>query len=158
MSEPKGRRVGWTEESGERGTSERATRQADVSDRHEAERGALSETFVEVRPGLYRDSITLMRISRGLSEHDGVQDALTAMATGLNLDLLGQLGFTAPPDAGPNDLVVAIRAADEMALGTARDLLDSLLAETPAAAGLQDAEAPARTIGAAAARASGRKK
>jgi FdrA protein len=155
MSEPKGRRVGWTEESGELGTSERATRQADVSDRHEAERGALSETFVEVRPGLYRDSITLMRISRGLSEHDGVQDALTAMATGLNLDLLGQLGFTAPPDAGPNDLVVAIRAADEMALGTARDLLDSLLAETPAAAGLQDAEAPARTIGAAAARAAG---
>jgi FdrA protein len=84
-------------------------------------------SWVDVRRGLYRDSITLMQISRGLAERDGVLDALTAMATDLNLELLGQMGFTAPPDVGPNDLVVAIRAADQAALAAARDLLDSML-------------------------------
>ncbi|HEX6469281.1 MAG TPA: FdrA family protein [Streptosporangiaceae bacterium] len=117
--------------------------------------------WVDVRPGLYRDSITLMRISRGLAERDGVLDALTAMATDLNLELLDQMGFTAPPEAGPNDLVVAIRAADEAALAAALELLDSLLTEVPAAGsggpgepGGQDAgrASPARTTGAAAAR------
>jgi FdrA protein len=108
--------------------------------------------IVEVRQGLYRDSITLMRIGRSLTERDGVLDALTAMATGLNLELLANMGFTAPPDAGPNDLVVAIRAADEGALSGARDLLDSLLrADAPAATTARD-EPPARTVGAAAAR------
>jgi FdrA protein len=124
--------------------------------------GAERETrpeWVEVRPGLYRDSITLMRISRGLVEHAGVLDALTAMATDLNLELLDQMGFTAPPQAGPNDLVVAIRAADQAALDAARVLLDSLLTEVPpanAAGALGGPDggrtAPPRTTGAAAAR------
>jgi FdrA protein len=107
---------------------------------------------VEVRRGLYRDSITLMRIGRSLAERASVLGAMTAMGTDLNLELLANMGFTAPPDAGPNDLVVAIRAADEAALSGARDLLDSLLrADAPAARTAYD-EAPARTIGAAAAR------
>jgi FdrA protein len=108
---------------------------------------------VEVRHGLYRDSITLMRISRGLAESDGVLAAQTAMATDLNLELLGEMGFTAPADAGADDLVVAIRARDETSLGAARDLLESLLAAAPAAAGrAPERDDPARTIGAAAAR------
>jgi FdrA protein len=112
-------------------------------------------SWVDVRRGLYRDSITLMRISRGLTERDGVLDALTAMATDLNLDLLSRLGFSAPPDVGPNDLVVAIRAADEATLGGARDLLDSMLTEVPptgASGVLGAAQAPARTIATAATR------
>jgi FdrA protein len=178
LSEPQARGVGWSEE---RGTSdERSPRPK----RAQAQRGALSEpqtagapaaerevpardaqaaaepmpdglSWVDVRRGLYRDSITLMRISRGLAERDGVLDALTAMATELNLELLGQMGFAAPPDAGPNDLVVAIRAADEATLGTARDLLDSLLGDVPNASpgvAAGDGHAPARTIAAAAAR------
>jgi FdrA protein len=123
--------------------------------KREAQRKPDGLSWVDVRRGLYRDSITLMRISRGLAERDGVLDALTAMATDLNLELLGQLGFTTPSDVGPNDLVVAIRAADEATLGGARDLLDSMLTERPAAgaSGVLDAgQRPARTIAAAAAR------
>jgi FdrA protein len=113
-------------------------------------------SWVDVRRGLYRDSITLMRISRGLTESDGVLHALTAMATDLNVELLSQLGFTAPSNVGPNDLVVAIRAADEATLGGARDLLDSMLTEVPAASfgalALGAEQAPAKTIAATAAR------
>jgi FdrA protein len=129
------------------------TPRAERVDEHGA-RAAAGSSWVEVRPGLYRDSITLMRISRGLAESEGVQDALTAMGTDLNLDLLGQMGFPAPADAGPDDLVVAIRAGDEAGLRGARDLLESLLAAAPAASGARPpaGDAPARTIGAAAAR------
>jgi FdrA protein len=78
------------------------------------------------------------------------------MATDLNLDLLGQMGFTAPGDAGPDDLVVAIRAGGERALRGARELLASLLAAVPAApAATPEAAAPAKSVGAAAARADG---
>ncbi|HEU5159806.1 MAG TPA: FdrA family protein [Streptosporangiaceae bacterium] len=123
---------------------------------------AAGPAWVDVRRGLYRDSITLMRISRGLAERDGVLGALTAMATDLNLELLSRLGFTAPPDVGPNDLVVAIRATDEATLGGARDVLDAMLTEAPAAYAPGapgapgtpgDDQVPARTIATAAARA-----
>jgi FdrA protein len=137
---------------------------AERIDEHSA-RAAAGASWVEVRPGLYRDSITLMRISRGLADSEGVQDALTAMATELNLDVLAQMGFPAPAGAGPDDLVVAIRACDEAALRRARDLLKSLLAaaqggaarlsggaQTGAAGCWPDGAEPARTIGAAAAR------
>jgi FdrA protein len=115
--------------------------------------------WVEVRPGAYRDSVTLLRIGRTLTDRAGVADALTAMATELNRDLLQRLGFEVPGDAGPNDLVVAIRAADKPALAGAQAALEGLLNETPAAAagatGHGDAPAP-RTTGAAARRAAAR--
>jgi FdrA protein len=63
---------------------------------------------VETRPGLYRDSVRLMEISTALSGLPEVDMALVAMATGLNLELLSTMGFTAPPGIGPNDLVVAV--------------------------------------------------
>lgn len=113
--------------------------------------------WVEVRPGVYRDSITLLRISRTLTRRPGVGDALTAMATELNLDLLQRLGFSIPAGAGPNDLVVAIRAADDEALARARAELDSLLTARAAAGdggrGTSGEPAAARTVGAAARRA-----
>ncbi|RAY13238.1 FdrA family protein [Actinomadura craniellae] len=95
-----------------------------------------------------------MRVSRTLAERSGVRDAMVAMATGLNLDLLDRLGFTAPDKAGPNDLLVALRADDEPALADARQALDALLAEAarPAPGGLGAPPSP-RTTGAAAARA-----
>ncbi len=42
------------------------------------------------------------------------------MGTGLNLDLMRGMGFDPPAEAGPNDLVVAVRADDdELAAGGA---------------------------------------
>jgi FdrA protein len=68
---------------------------------------------VEVRRGAYFDSVSLMQVSRSVAEVAGVQAALVAMATPLNLDLLAELEFDAPAGAEPNDLVIAIRAGDE---------------------------------------------
>ncbi|MFB4315756.1 FdrA family protein [Actinomadura sp. 21ATH] len=113
--------------------------------------------FVEVRRGAYHDSVTLMRVSRRVGELDGVAGAMAAMATGLNLEMLGRMGFEVPEAAGPADLVVAIRA-EEGALGAARAALDGLLREsrTDTGAAGPDAAAPARTTGAAARRAGAR--
>lgn len=70
-------------------------------------------THVEVRTGAYFDSVSLMQLSRSVSDVAGVQAALVAMATPLNLDLLTELEFHPPADAGPNDLLIAIRAGDD---------------------------------------------
>ncbi|MFG2000032.1 FdrA family protein [Spirillospora sp. NPDC048911] len=113
-------------------------------------------SWVEVRPGAYHDSVTLMRVSRRLTERAGVTDAMAAMATGLNREVLERMGFEVPAEAGPGDLVVAIRAEDT-AFDGARHALDGLLHEAahpaPAdAAGGLGATAPARTTATAAAR------
>jgi len=68
---------------------------------------------VELRRGAYFDSVSLMQVSRSITDMAGVQAALVAMATPLNLDLLAELEFDAPADAEPNDLLIAIRAGDE---------------------------------------------
>ena len=52
----------------------------------------------------------------GLRAISGVEAALIAMATDLNLGLLAELGFGKPPQAGPNDLLIAVRAKDDAAL------------------------------------------
>ncbi|TDD32041.1 FdrA family protein [Nonomuraea terrae] len=66
---------------------------------------------VVVRRGAYHDSVALMRVSRALSDLPGVEAAMVAMATELNVTILRELGFTVP-EAGPGDLLVAVRAHD----------------------------------------------
>ncbi len=105
---------------------------------------------IELRRGLYRDSVKLMQISRAVSELPGVQAALVAMATQLNIGLLAGLGFGGPPAASPNDLLVAIRAEDGDSLASARAALDEMLAreEPPRGAG-PAAPVPPRTTASA---------
>ncbi len=87
------------------------------------------KTTVELRHGLYQDSVRLMQISRALSELPGVRAALVAMATPLNLDLLPGLGFDpVPASASPNDMLVAFQAEDDGSLAAAQSRLDELLA------------------------------
>ena len=83
---------------------------------------------VEVRAGLYRDSVRLMEISRALADLPGVDAALVAMATGLNLDLLSGMGFAAPDKARANDMLVALVAQDDTTLSVALDRLSAELA------------------------------
>ncbi|MEV4169800.1 FdrA family protein [Nonomuraea sp. NPDC049709] len=66
---------------------------------------------VLVRRGAYHDSVTLMRVSRALSELPGVEAAMVAMATELNVSILRDLGFGVP-EADPGDLLIAVRAHD----------------------------------------------
>jgi len=112
-------------------------------------RGAGAD-WVEVRRGAYHDSVTLMRVSRRLAERDGVAEAMAAMATELNVEVLARMGFEVPEEAGPSDLVVAIRA-DQGSLDEARTDLDGLLKPPPAPSGgdLGAAVAPRTTASAA---------
>ncbi|MFA1542144.1 FdrA family protein [Actinomadura monticuli] len=110
--------------------------------------------WVEVRRGGYHDSVTLMRVSRQLSERPGVTAAMVAMGTGLNREMLGRMGFAVPDEAGPDDLVVAIRASGG-GLDEVREALDGLLRDAsrpPAGGGGLGAPAPPRTTRSAAAR------
>jgi FdrA protein len=80
---------------------------------------------VEVRRGLYRDSVRLMEISATLTALPGVDSAVVAMGTEPNLDLMSDLGFHPPDAVGPNDLVVALRTVDDAGMVAALDRLES---------------------------------
>ena len=81
---------------------------------------------VEVRRGLYRDSVALMQMSHTVAGLPGVETALIAMATPLNLDLLPGLGFEPEAGTSPDDLLVAITADDDDALASALRQLEEL--------------------------------
>jgi len=103
---------------------------------------------VEVRPGHYADSVTLMQVSSAVGLVAGVDAAIVAMATELNRDLLVSMGFDVGA-AGRDDLVVAIRAEDDAVLAIALAALVTALA--PRRVASDDAgDAPARTVGEAA--------
>jgi FdrA protein len=104
---------------------------------------------VELRPGAYADSVTLLQVSRTVQQIAGVTTAQVAMATTLNLELLAQMGFEVPPAASPNDLVVAVRVEDPDVLDGVLAGVDSALLEVNnPALGTRDVARP-RTTGAA---------
>ena len=75
----------------------------------------------EVRRGFYLDSVALMRLSADLGALPGIEGATAMVGTPSNLDIMRGAGLLAPPGerAGPNDLVLAVRAADREAAETA---------------------------------------
>ena len=109
----------------------------------------MSAEHVEARAGAYADSVTLMRVSADVRQAEGIQAALIAMATELNLDLLTTLGFRPPSDASPNHLLVAVRASDDAAISKALAVLDSALSFRPGSGDAAISAQPPRTTGAA---------
>ena len=107
---------------------------------------------VEVHPGRYHDSVRLMQASKALQGVPGVGDALVAMATELNLSLLEEMGFdmASVAGAGPNDLLLAVRADGEESFAAAKAALDAALTHKPTQSGGLDAPDP-KTAGSAAA-------
>ncbi len=91
----------------------------------------MSVEHVQARVGGYADSVTLMAVSARAQAVDGVQAALVAMATQLNLDLLDGLGLAAPAGAGEHDLLIAIKAADSDSLSVALAIVDEELNARP---------------------------
>jgi FdrA protein len=83
-----------------------------------------------VRPDTYRDSVELMRVAAEVEKLPGVSRAALMMATPANRELLSgaRLLDAKGAAAGPNDLVVAVAAADsaaaDRALAEAARLLD----------------------------------
>ena len=109
---------------------------------------------VELRRGAYRDSVALMQVTRAVRSSPGVTAALVAMATGLNLELLEGMGLRVPDGAGPDDLLVGVRAEDGGALAGALQALEAALsAQAPTSSGAPGGAPPAaRTTRSAAAR------
>ena len=114
------------------------------------------KTHVELRRGAYHDSVTLMQVSRAVGGTDGVEAAQVAMATELNVEVLTGMGFAIPAEAGVNDLVIALRAADEESLTAGLAAVEATLAELRSgprsSGGFGEAPAP-RTLGSAVTRA-----
>lgn len=82
-----------------------------------------------IRKDSYFDSVFLMQLSKSLKEKPGIADAVVAMATPMNLELLRNLGYAERELAGatPNDLVTAVECPDdesaEEAFAAAQELL-----------------------------------
>ena len=106
---------------------------------------------VELRSGVYRDSVVLMQVSQAVAACRGVEAAIVAMATPLNIELYGRLGFDPAEvaQASPNDLLVAVRGDDEALLAAAAELERRLTPPaSPEAEGFGSPPAP-RTLASA---------
>jgi FdrA protein len=88
-----------------------------------------------VERGRYLDSVALMRLSRRLASLPGVEEAALMIGSPSNKALLREARLLAPQGeaAGANDLVIAVRAADEGAAQAALAAAADLLAEKPQA-------------------------
>jgi FdrA protein len=104
---------------------------------------------VIVRPGAYHDSVTLMLVSRTAAAADGAEAVAVGMATPLNLELLAEQGFEVG-EAGPNDLVIALRARDDATADAVVAVVESELAAKPVSDAVE--RAAVRSLGAAARR------
>ncbi|WP_239111447.1 FdrA family protein [Phycicoccus sonneratiae] len=112
-------------------------------------------THVELRRGAYHDSVSLLQVSRTVAGAPQVEAAQVAMATELNLEVLRGMGFDVPHDAGPNDLVVALRVTDDAAVSSGIAAVDDALRALAAPSGGTgtDDEVPPGTLGSAVRRA-----
>ncbi len=83
----------------------------------------------ETRPGAYYDSAVLMQLQRSLLGLPGVADAGVVMATPANCELLEQSGLLTPgaQAAGPNDLLLVVKAASDAEAEAALAQVDVLL-------------------------------
>ena len=89
-------------------------------------------TGTRIVADLYRDSVSLMKISAAVSALPGVVQASCIMATPANLDLLREAGLLKIEiAAGPNEVLVAIEATDADALAEALDSAETELHKEP---------------------------
>ncbi|MDQ4075573.1 MAG: hypothetical protein M3220_04915, partial [Chloroflexota bacterium] len=86
-------------------------------------------TRAEIRHGVYYDSIVLMQLQGSLAAMRGVLDAGVMMGTAVNKEILAQSNLLTEnaQRAGPDDLVIVVRAGDERAAEAALREVDSLL-------------------------------
>ncbi|HYB43414.1 MAG TPA: transcriptional regulator, partial [Candidatus Methylomirabilis sp.] len=97
-----------------------------------------------VRRDIYRDSVELMRLAALLEQLPGIARAAMVMATPANRQLLAEVGLLSGDaiTAGPNDVVVAVAAAEEASASRALAEAERQLATRVAMASPSD-ERPA---------------
>lgn len=97
--------------------------------------------LLRIRKDSYHDSVFLMLATQELKASGGVTEAVVAMGTDMNRELLADMGFEGPDldGAGPNDLVVAVEAGDaakaEAAADKALELVDRKKSEASGSGG-----------------------
>ena len=81
-----------------------------------------------IKPSEYHDSVSLMAVAQELSHLPGVKDVAVVMATEANKAILKQAGLQTEEvmTASPNDLVIAVNAAQD-AIDRALHEADKLL-------------------------------
>jgi len=96
---------------------------------------------VVTRRGVYRDSITLLRVSQDVQKVAGVRQAAVVMATPLNKRVLADIGFTGPEVKGAttDDMIVAIEAEGEASLKEGLSETEKLLSSSGAGPAAQRA-------------------
>ncbi|MGE5577096.1 MAG: hypothetical protein ACM3TT_07870, partial [Syntrophothermus sp.] len=110
-------------------------------------RGATKmEEKIVVKPNTYSDSVTLMSISQRVQRLDGIDAAMIGMGTPLNLDLLQTLGFKTLAEAGPGDLVLALRGAGAGAIDAAMAQAEEMLSKGLGKAAGDRGRGPARSL------------
>ena len=84
-----------------------------------------------VEKNRYYDSVFLMKIARKLAESDGIDNASIGMGTPLNKETITDLGLNTEEmnSAGPNDLIIAVRAENVAACEKAREEFTRLVNE-----------------------------
>ncbi len=89
----------------------------------------MTVTLSEIRPGAYYDSVVLMQLQRSLAALDGVEDAGVVMATPANRELLADSDLLNEDgkSAGPDDLLIVVRAENKSAAEDALAQVDELL-------------------------------
>ncbi|MBM08529.1 MAG: oxidoreductase [Magnetovibrio sp.] len=90
----------------------------------------MTDTVItEVRKSLYLDSVVLMRMSRAITQIDGVFEAAMMMGTPANIEIMTDAGLL--DDVGRTatggDLVIGIRAADKISANAALDAASTQL-------------------------------
>lgn len=98
-------------------------------------------TKIENFKNMYQDSVSLMQISAHISKLPGVEQASVVMGTPNNLAQLVDAGLGECADAGPNDLLIAVRGSDEACEEALRVARERLSARPEKSSG-QAAEAP----------------
>src|SRR5690349_6555838 len=89
-----------------------------------------------------------MQVSRDVGAREGVSAVLVAMATPLNLELAANMGLTPDVEPSPEQLLVAVEAADDAAIAEALAAVDAALAERERSSTTAEA-VPPRTVSAA---------
>ncbi|HEY1014114.1 MAG TPA: hypothetical protein VGE07_15485 [Herpetosiphonaceae bacterium] len=88
------------------------------------------ETSILIKQRAYHDSVTLMAASQRVAALPGVTQAVLAMGTDHNKELLGEAGLLLPEAAAaaPDDLIIALQAVDAAALNRAAEAAEAALA------------------------------
>ena len=99
---------------------------------------------VIVRKDSYYDSVFLMLISTDVNKIDGVNDAVVAMGTEMNVDLISDMGLGTDEvkSSTPNDLIIAIDGESDSVLDEVAETVDKLLTKKKGAGGAEAAYRP----------------